>query len=154
MGNIRNATFSEKVRLFIYRYSLDLVSIVSIALSCFIIAFGLLPTILENAVTLSVTGVAVASFLFTVQSIFFAIPSDNAFMKAVRDNGYYIAYIHRFCRRSELIFLLLLIPMLYMPNAHICLNLFLISGYICALIFTIWAMALMGKILIISERHF
>lgn len=46
-----------------------------------------------------------------------------------------------------------MLPMFFMDNESGVLNFLVISAYIAALLFTVWSMYLMGRILILSEKH-
>lgn len=151
MSVTRNATKAEKIILFLYKQSLWIVFILSVGISVLLHFLKLTDVISQNAVTLAVTGVAVAAFLFTAQSILTSVSTRNEFIKAVKKDGQYFLYIHRFCRRAELVFLLNLIPMLYMGNP--IYNIAVLSLLIYGLLFTLWAMWLIGQILVYSERH-
>lgn len=151
MGVIRKASKIERLTLFLYQNSLWIVLLVAAGVSFLLNHYSLMCIIKKNAVTLAVTGVAVAAFLFTAQSILISISSENRFIKAVRNDGNYFPYIHRFCRRAEIVFVIDLIPMLYMGND--IYNIVVFAVFVYGLIFTVWAMWLIGKILIISEKH-
>jgi len=153
MNTIRIANLPEKIRGTVYKHSSPVVAGISLLIAIVVFFTGNIGAICKNAVTLAVTGVAVAAFLFTAQSILVAVSSDNPFIRALRHEGNYMSLIHRFCRRAELAFVFLLLPMLYMEKATAWLNIILLSGYVYSLLFTIWAMSLIGKILIISEKH-
>lgn len=74
-------------------------------------------------------------------------------MQQVRKEGSYLILIHRFCRIAEMTFMLIMLPMFFMDNESDVLNFLVISAYIAALLFTVWSMYLMGRILILSEKH-
>ena len=113
----------------------------------------LMDAIIGNAVALSVTGAAIAAFLFTMQSILMTIPAKNAYLQVLRKNEDYLLDIHKFCRFAEILFLTTLLPMVYMSTEHFILNIVVFTVYLSALLFTIWSMYLMGSILIRCERH-
>ena len=74
-------------------------------------------------------------------------------MQQVRKDGSYLILIHRFCRIAEMTFMLIMLPMFFMSKDNGVLNLLVASAYIAALLFTVWSMYLMGRILILSEKH-
>ena len=151
MSITRDAKPSERIRLFVYQNSLWIVFIIAVGLSTTLYLLKLMQPIKRNAVTLAVTGVAVAAFLFTAQSILISVTSENRFIKAIRDDGNYLPFIHKFCRRAEIVFVIDLIPMLYMGNDYY--NIAVITLLLYGLLFTLWAMWLIGNILIISAHH-
>ena len=61
--------------------------------------------------------------------------------------------IHRFCRIAEMTFMLIMLPMFFMDKESGVLNFLVISAYIAALLFTVWSMYLMGRILILIEKN-
>jgi len=69
-------------------------------------------------------------------------------LQVIRKQSDYLLDIHKFCRYAEISFLLDLIPMLYMSKKAIVLNILVFSAYLFALIFTIWAIFLIGSILL------
>lgn len=149
----QKAKLSELLREKAFQHSFPLILVAGLALSFAANFFKWLPVIVDNKVNLAITGVAVAAFLFTAQSILVALSSNNPYMRAIRREGHYLAHIHRCCRRAEVMFVGLLIPMLYMSNGAWLLNVIVFAGYIAALLFTIWSMILIGEILIICEQH-
>ena len=153
MSGMRKATWQERIILLLFRFSGIIIAAVSISLSIIMDKTNLMETIVKNSETLSVTGVAIAAFLFTVQSILIALPHENPFVKAIRKEGHYMRYLHVFCRRAQIVFMLWLLPMLYMGEETTCLNHIATAGYLFALTFSIWAMWLMTRILIITEKH-
>ena len=74
-------------------------------------------------------------------------------MQQVRKDGSYLILIHRFCRIAEMTFMLIMLPMFFMSKDNGVLNFLVVSAYIAALLFTVWSMSLMGRILILSEKH-
>lgn len=74
-------------------------------------------------------------------------------MQQVRKDGSYLILIHRFCRIAEMTFMLIMLPMFFMSKDNGVLNFLVVSAYIAALLFTVWSMYLMGRILILSEKH-
>ena len=162
MKKQQQATLAEHLRLIIYTYYYAVVMFISLAATVLLYVFDLFGALLDNTVELSVTGVGIASFLFAVQGIILAIPADNPFIQAVRQDGKYFVFIHKFCRNAEIVFMLLLLPMLYLkeqrptfwfisppvePTVFSCLC---VCMYIYALILTIWAMWLLCNIFISS----
>ena len=95
MGVIRNATKAERLKLMLYKYSLWIILAASVLISVLLNAIGLMKVIEQNAVTLAVTGVAVAAFLFTAQSILTSVSTKNEFIREVKRDGNYFPYIHR-----------------------------------------------------------
>ena len=151
MGVTRNATKAERFKLMLYKYSLWIILAVSVLISVLLNVLGLMKVIEQNAVTLAVTGVAVAAFLFTAQSILTSVSTKNEFIREVKRDGNYFPYIHRFCRRAEITFVGNWIPMLYMGNT--IYSLAVTALFLFAVLFTLWAMWLIGQILIYSEKH-
>ncbi len=151
MGTTRTATRKERMLLLVYRFSFWIVLAFAATISVLLYLFDLMPVIQKNAVTLAVTGVAVAAFLFTAQSILTSISTKNEFIREVKRDGNYFPYIHRFCRRAEIVFVANWIPMLYMGNT--IFNLFVTALFMLGVIFTLWSMWLIGQILIYSEKH-
>ena len=149
----RNATKAERIRGWIYKYSLPILLLLAGGLSIVMWKNNLLVVIIKNSTTLAVTGAAIAAFLFTIQSVLISVPKDNPFMQYIRMDGRYFVYIHRFCRMAEIGFLIVMIPMFYMAEGEIVLDLVVFTIYVSCLLLTIWSMSLMGKILIISERQ-
>ncbi len=49
--------------------------------------------------------------------------------------------------------MLIMLPMFFMDKDSGVLNFLVVSAYIAALLFTVWSMYLMGRILILSEKH-
>ena len=74
-------------------------------------------------------------------------------MQQVRKDGSYLILIHRFCRIAEMTFMLIMLPMFFMSKDNGVLNFLVVSAYIAALLFTVWSMYLMGRMLILSEKH-
>ena len=74
-------------------------------------------------------------------------------MQQVRKDGSYLILIHRFCRIAEMTFMLIMLPMFFMSKDNGVLNFLVVSAYIAALLFTVWSMYLMSRILILSEKH-
>ena len=149
----QKAKLSELLREKAFQHSLPLILGTASFLSFVANFFDLIPVIIDNKVNLAITGVAVAAFLFTAQSILVALSPNNPYMRAIRREGHYLIHIHRCCRRAEVLFVALLIPMLYMSNDVGLLNVIIFAAYVAALLFTIWAMILIGAILIICEQH-
>ena len=149
---VRKATISEKIRGWVHKLAYVVVAIPSVLISLGLCWRGLMNVLIENASTLAVTGAAISAFLFTIQSTLFSVPKDNPFMQHVRKDGRYLILIHRFCRTAEIAFMLLMLPMFYMSKCRVILNLVVVSIYISAILLTVWAMYLMGQILIICER--
>lgn len=152
MTQTRKATKIEVVRGIIHRFAYPLVAVIAFGVAYLIFENGFMQIIIENAATLAVTGAAIAAFLFTIQSILISVPKENPFMQYVRRHGKYLIALHRFCRAAEIIFMLIMIPMLFMDKERELLNLLVLSAYIWSLVFTIWSMYLMGRILIACER--
>lgn len=148
----RMATKTEILRKFIYKTAYIFVAAISVILSLLIFKYGLLQVIIDNASTLAVTGTAISAFLFTIQSVLISAPKENIFMLFMRKHGNYLIYLHRFCSVAEISFMVLMIPMLFMKSGKTVLNLFLLTIYIWSLLFTIWSMYLMGRILIACEQ--
>ena len=155
MSAADNSTIGEKIRLFVYKQSWWIVFLCSAGIAWILFHFGYLDTIVDHAETLAVTGVAVAAFQFSAQSMLMSASSENRFIREVRHEGKYFPFIHKFCRRSEIVFSLLLIPMLFMEKGekNAIYNIASFSLYLYGLIFTIWTMWLIGRILTISERN-
>ena len=153
MSNTLKATIKQCILLWVYRLAPLIVIACAASISFALNHFGLMPTIIKNAAALSVTGAAISAFLFTMQSILMGLPAKNAYLQEVRKDGQYLLDIHRFCRYSEIAFLVNLIPMLYMGKKEIILNIIVLSIFLGALLFTIWSMYLMGGLLIRCERH-
>lgn len=109
--------------------------------------------LIDECVTPAVTGAAIAAFLFAIQSALISVPKENPFMQQVRKDGSYLILIHRFCRIAEMTFMLIILPMFFMDNESGVLNFLVTSADIAALLFTVWSMYLMGRILILSEMH-
>ena len=149
---VRKATISEKIRGWVHKLAYVVVAIPSVLISLGLCWRGLMNVLIENASTLAVTGAAISAFLFTIQSTLFSVPKDNPFMQHVRKDGRYLILIHRFCRTAEIAFMLLMLPMFYMSKCRVISNLVVVSIYISAILLTVWAMYLMGQILIICER--
>ena len=141
------------MRLFVYKNAPLVVGIIALLISFTLNALKLLDVIIDNAVALSVTGAAISAFLFTMQSILMTIPAKNAFLQLIRKEGHYLINFHRFCRYAEILFLVNLLPMVYMSGERLYLNLVVFAVYVSALLFAIWSMYLMGSILIKCERH-
>ena len=74
-------------------------------------------------------------------------------MQQVRKDGSYLILIHRFCRIAEMTFMLIMLPMFFMSKDNGVLNFLVVSAYIAALLFTVWSMYLMGRTLILREKH-
>lgn len=81
-----------------------------------------------------------------------AIPADNPFIKYVRNDGYYFVSIHKFCRNAEIVFMLLLLPMLSLKKQAEWFRFVVIVLYVYAILLTIWAMWILGQIIIRSEE--
>lgn len=79
--------------------------------------------------------------------------SDKEVIDVIRNHVRFSKRIHRFCRIAEMTFMLIMPPMFFMDNESGVLNFLVISAYIAALLFTVWSMYLMGRILILSEKH-
>lgn len=161
---MRKATPIEAATLFVYKQSWWIAALVAVLLAVILQAFNMMSVIVDNGTTLSVTGVAVAAFLFTAQSILISISSQNAFIQELRKDGNYLPFIHQFCRRAEVGFVMVFIPMFYMGKVFKSIvlwniqvsqvfNVIVFSGFLFSLLFTVWAMWLIGQILIIAERH-
>ena len=149
----RKATIVEKFRKWYHRFPWVLVLVPSLAVAWALQKYELLGVLIDESVTLAVTGAAIAAFLFAIQSALISVPKENPFMQQVRKDGSYLILIHRFCRIAEMTFMLIMLPMFFMDNESGVLNFLVISAYIAALLFTVWSMYLMGRILILSEKH-
>ena len=79
MSGMRKATWQERIILLLFRFSGIIIAAVSISLSIIMDKTNLMETIVKNSETLSVTGVAIAAFLFTVQSMPHCFGSCPAF---------------------------------------------------------------------------
>ena len=154
MTQTRNATLTEKIRGWVYKYaSYPLVVIVSFIIAWVIHKNNLMETIIENASTLAVTGAAIAAFLFTIQSVLISVPKENPFMQRVRRDSRYLVYLHRFCLVAEIAFMGVMLPMLYLNNERTALNIISLTIFIVSMIFTIWSMYIMCRIMIDCERY-
>lgn len=149
----RKATILEKCRKWYHKFPWVLVLVLSLATTWLLQKYELMGVLIEESVTLAVTGAAIAAFLFAIQSALISVPKENPFMQQVRKDGNYLILIHRSCRIAEMTFMLIMLPMLFMTSKSSGLNFLVISAYIAALLFTVWSMYLMGRILILSERH-
>lgn len=149
----RDATFFEKLRKWYHRFPWVLVLVPSLAAAWALQKYELMGVLIDECVTLAVTGAAIAAFLFAIQSALISVPKENPFMQQVRKDGSYLILIHRFCRIAEMTFMLIMLPMFFLDNESGVLNFLVISAYIAALLFTVWSMYLMGRILILSEKH-
>ena len=149
----RKATIVEKFRKWYHRFPWVLVLVPSLAVAWALQKYELMGVLIDESVTLAVTGAAIAAFLFAIQSALISVPKENPFMQQVRKDGSYLILIHRFCRIAEMTFMLIMLPMFFMDNESGVLNFLVISAYIAALLFTVWSMCLMGRILILSEKH-
>ena len=153
MNNKQRANCIERIRLVIYRFYFVITPVFSFLCTLLCCKYELIDVLQCNAKELALSGVGIASFLFAVQSIIITIPADNPFMKIIRQEGHYFVFIHKFCRCAEIIFMLTLIPMLYITCDRVILSILMMSAYICAILLTIWAMWLLGEIIIISEKQ-
>lgn len=149
----RKATIFEKFRKWYHRFPSVLVLVPSLAAAWALQKYELMGVLIDECVTLAVTGAAIAAFLFAIQSVLISVPKENLFMQQVRKDGSYLILIHRFCRIAEMTFMLIMLPMFFMAKERSVLNFLVISAYIAALLFTVWSMYLMGRILILSEKH-
>ena len=149
----RKATIFEKSRKWYHRFPWVLVFVPSLAAAWALQKYGLMSVLIDECVTLAVTGAAIAAFLFAIQSALISVPKENPFMQQVRKDGSYLILIHRFCRIAEMTFMLIMLPMFFMDKESGVLNFLVISAYIAALLFTVWSMYLMGRILILSEKN-
>lgn len=152
MKTIRSATFMEKIRLKFYQHYHILILLIAMATMFMLHQTKLIDEIIQQATTLSEIGVGIASFLFAVQGILLAIPADNPFIKYVRNVGYYFVSIHKFCRNAEIVFMLLLLPMLSLKKQAEWFRFVVIVLYVYAILLTIWAMWILGQIIIRSEE--
>lgn len=149
----RKATIFERLRKWYHRFHWVLVLVPSFTAAWALQKYELMAVLIDECVTLAVTGAAIAAFLFAIQSALISVPKENPFMQQVRNDGSYLILIHRFCRIAEMTFMLIMLPMFFMDKESGVLNFLVISAYIAALLFTVWAMYLMGRILILSEKH-
>ena len=149
----RKATIFEKIRKWYHEFSWVLVLASSLAAAGALQKYELMGVLIDESVTMAVTGAAIAAFLFAIQSALISVPKENPFMQQVRKDGSYLILIHRFCRIAEMTFMLIMLPMFFMDKESGMLNFLVISAYIAALLFTVWSMYLMGRILILSEKH-
>ena len=150
----RKASFSERIRGWIYSVGAYIVVFViadvgAISVHC----LNLMDPLVKGAPTLATTGATVAAFLFTIQGILISVPKENPFMRQVRNNTRYLVYLHRFCLVAEVAFMAVLLPMHYMDISRPILNVFVLTVFIGAVLFTIWSMWLMCRILIFCEKH-
>lgn len=152
MMQMREATTIERIRGLVYKFAYIIVALVSFVTAYIIHKLGLMWIIINNASTLAVTGAAIAAFLFTIQSILISVPKDNPFMQYVRKHGKYLIILHRFCRVAEIMYMLIMIPMLFMQEERLILNVLVLAAYMWSMFFTIWTMYLMGRILITCEQ--
>lgn len=149
----RKATIFEKFRKWYHKFPWVLVLVPSLVVAWTLQKYELMGVLIDECVTLAVTGAAIAAFLFAIQSALISVPKENPFMQQIRKDGSYLILIHRFCRIAEMTFMLIMLPMFFMDNESGMLNFLVISAYIAALLFTVWSMYLMGRILILSEKH-
>lgn len=149
----RKATIFEKFRKLYHRFPWMFVLVPSFAAAWALQKYDLMGVLIDECVTLAVTGAAIAAFLFAIQSALISVPKENPFMQQVRKDGSYLILIHRFCRIAEMTFMLIMLPMFFMDKDSGVLNFLVVSAYIAALLFTVWSMYLMGRILILSEKH-
>lgn len=153
MTQVRRATIFERIRGYVYNFaSYPVVAIVSFALSYYIHKKGLMNVIIKNASTLAVTGAALAAFIFTIQSVLISVPKENPFMRHIRNDRRYLIYLHRFCLVSEIAFVVIMLPMFYMSKKRPVLNIIVFAVFIGSLIYTLWSMCLMCRILIDCEK--
>lgn len=148
-----NGMFFARIRKWWYKLAYLFVAIPAICISYELQRHGMMKPLIDNSVTLAVSGAAIAAFLFAIQSALISVPKENPFMRQVRENSQYLIVIHRFCRMSEIIFMLIMLPMFFMDETSELLNFLMTLAYICALLLTVWAMYLMGRILILSEKY-
>ena len=153
MMSSRQATFFERIRKWYHIFAEVIVIILSLAAAWALQRYELMGVLIDESVTLAVTGAAIAAFLFAIQSTLISVPKENPFMRQVREDGSYLILIHRFCRIAEMIFMLIMLPMFFMHEKRCVLNFLVTSSFIAALLFTVWSMYLMGSILILSEKH-
>ena len=150
---IRKATIFEKFRKWYHRFPWVIVLVPSLVIAWALQKYELMGVMIDECVTLAVTGAAIAAFLFAIQSTLISVPKENPFMQQVRKDGSYLILIHRFCRIAEMTFMLIMLPMFFMSKDNGVLSFLVVSSYIAALLFTVWSMYLMGRILILSEKH-
>lgn len=150
----RKATIFEKIRKWYHSFPWVIILAPSLAVAWALQKYELMGVLIDESVTLAITGAAIAAFLFAIQSALISVPKENPFMQQVRKDGGYLILIHRFCRIAEMTFMLIMLPMFFMDKESCVLNFLVISAYIAALLFTVWSMYLMGRILILSEKHF
>ena len=154
MSQIRNATLPERIRGWIYKFiSYPMVIAFSLLIALLVEKNDLMNPIIDNASTLAITGAAIAAFLFTIQSVLISVPKENPFMQHIRNDGRYLIYVHKFCLIAEIAFMAIMLPMLYMDKNRKKFNIIALTVFIASLIFTIWSMYLICRILIDCEKH-
>lgn len=150
----RKAKLSERVRRWIYRIgAYFIVFIVALVVAIALNHMNWLAPLVDNASAIATTGATIAAFLFTIQGILIAVPKDNPFMRQVRNNSRYLVYLHRFCLVAEISYMLVLLPMHYMDAELPVLNIIVLTVFMSAVLFTIWSMYLMCRILMLCEKH-
>ena len=153
MTKAKSKTIGRMCRLYIYKYlSYPMVFLISLFVSIALHQFGLMHPIIKHSSSLATTGATIAAFLFTMQGLLLAIPRDNPFIKKLRQQTEYLVYLHRFCVVAEIAFLVILLPMLYIDSNSV-LVIILTAIYLSSIIFTLWAMVLLCKILIFCDKH-
>ena len=153
--------FFDVLRLWVYEFSLILIYLLSILSSVLIIKNFGIDILTENASTLSTSGITIAAFLYTVQGLLIAIPESNRFMIQLRRHkSRYLKYLHLFCHRAELFFMFSFLPLLisdyilnkFIPSHQIIIGAILFSFFFTGFLFSLWAMWLLGAILMRCEE--
>lgn len=149
----RKATLIERIREQIYKWAYAIIPLFSAAIAIALGHLQWLTPLVDHSSTLATTGATIAAFLFTIQGVLVSVPKDNPFMKQVRNNSQYLVYLHRFCLVAEISYMVVLLPMHYMDLSRPLLNVIVLTVFIGAVLFTIWSMWLMCRILILCEKH-
>lgn len=145
--------FVQVLRKWIYRLSFPFIILFSLAGSYFFLRTLGLEFLSRNAIVIASSGIGIAAFLFTVQGILVAIPENNRFMKTLRSRSQYLLYLFSFCRRAEITFMIVFVPVLFLEKNESDIYAFVVlSAYSFAFLFSTWAMWLMGAILIRCEK--
>jgi len=159
--NNRIQQFLDTLRLWVYEYSLVPAFFLSILSSILIIEHLGTIILTANASTLATAGITIAAFLYTVQGLLIAIPESNRFMLQLRRyKSRYLKYLHLFCHRAELFFMFVFFPMLFsenilnhfIPSHQAIISIVFLSFFFSGFLFSLWAMWLLGSILLRCEE--
>ena len=159
--NNRIQQFLDILRLWIYEFSLIPVFLLSTLSSTVVIDHLGSIILTANASTLATAGITIAAFLYTVQSLLIAIPESNRFMVQLRRyKSRYLKYLHLFCHRAELFFMLVFFPLLFsesilncfIPSHQVIISTVFLSFFFSGFLFSLWAMWLLGSILMKCEE--